>query len=58
MLGYDYEISYRKESHNATADALSRAKHSTDGQIWQMIAVTVISELLNKVKALYNSMPN
>lgn len=55
ILGYDYEIVYRKGSSNVAADSLSRNKSLLVGQIWQLNGSTVVSELLNKVQALYSS---
>lgn len=55
MLGYDYEVIYRKGFCNATIDALSRNKLLLEVQTWQLIGCTVVFELLNKVQALYKS---
>lgn len=55
MLGYDYEIVYRKRSNNVAANSLFRNKSLLVSQIWQLNISTVVSELLNKVRALYSS---
>ncbi|KAA3485506.1 Integrase, catalytic core [Gossypium australe] len=57
MLGYDYEIVYRKGSNNVAVDALSRVNSITISQLRQLTGVTVVSELLSKVQALYLSDP-
>ena len=45
MMGYDYEVIFRKGSSNTVADALSRKPHATFGAI-----SVVTSELLKKIQ--------
>ncbi|GKD67232.1 putative mitochondrial protein [Tanacetum coccineum] len=49
LLGFDYEISYKKGSDNAAADALSRLSTSTE--LHSMILSSIEPELLDKIKA-------
>ena len=49
LLGFDYEIAYRKGSENTAADALSRVNHS--GELLQMVVSSVASGVMDKIKA-------
>nr|GEU70217.1 PsbP domain-containing protein 3, chloroplastic isoform X1 [Tanacetum cinerariifolium] len=49
LLGFDYEISYKKGPDNAAADALSRL--STSAELHSMILSSIEPELLDKIKA-------
>ncbi|GJY35391.1 reverse transcriptase [Tanacetum coccineum] len=51
LLGFDYEISYKKGSENIVADALSRVEGSTE--LNSLILSTITSDLLQKVKDSY-----
>nr|GFC13222.1 reverse transcriptase [Tanacetum cinerariifolium] len=48
LLGYDYEIVYKKGSGNMVADALSRMDSS--GELLQIFVSSVLSGVWNKVK--------
>ncbi|GJR48057.1 reverse transcriptase [Tanacetum coccineum] len=47
LMGFDYEILYKKRSENYAADALSRVP--TSSQILQMILTTVTTDLLSRI---------
>lgn len=49
MLGYDFQVLYRKGSTNAVADGLSR-QHPTEGQCWQLGSTSIIWDLLHRVQ--------
>ncbi|GJS74590.1 putative mitochondrial protein [Tanacetum coccineum] len=51
LLGFDYEISYKKGSENIVADALSRVEGSAE--LNSLILSTITSDLLQKVKDSY-----
>ncbi|GKA93365.1 reverse transcriptase, partial [Tanacetum coccineum] len=51
LLGFDFEISYKKGSENIVADALSRVEGSTE--LNSLILSTITSDLLQKVKDNY-----
>ncbi|GJR88425.1 retrotransposable element Tf2 [Tanacetum coccineum] len=51
LLGFDYEISYKKGSGNIVADALSRVEGSAE--LNSLILSTITSDLLQKVKDSY-----
>lgn len=53
MLGYDFEVSYRKEVNNKVVNALSRQPQLEQGQISQLSTSSVISELLQQVQQSY-----
>lgn len=53
MLGYDFEILYKKGISNRVADALSRQLQLEEAQLLQMAITTVISSLLTRVKQTY-----
>ncbi|KAA3480181.1 polyprotein [Gossypium australe] len=53
MLGYDYEVVYRKGSGNLAADALSRKQDLKEGQYLQLTRSTISYDLLSKVQASY-----
>ncbi|GJY06575.1 retrotransposon-related protein [Tanacetum coccineum] len=48
LIGFDYEIMYKKGSENGAADALSRV--NTGGQLLHMVLTSVSSELLPKIE--------
>ena len=48
LLGYDYEIAYKKGSENIVADALSRRE--VQGQLYALVATNVNTELLKKIE--------
>jgi hypothetical protein len=48
LLGFDYEISYKKGSDNAAADALSRI--ATGAELCAMVLSTISSNLLQQVQ--------
>nr|GEU92209.1 hypothetical protein [Tanacetum cinerariifolium] len=49
LLGFDYEISYKKGVNNATADVLSRLSFSIE--FHSMLMSSIEPEILNKIKA-------
>lgn len=51
-MGLQYEIKYRKGSHNGATDALSRAVH---GELLQLTVSSVSTELWDKIKAQWHS---
>ncbi|GJU67578.1 retrotransposable element Tf2 [Tanacetum coccineum] len=55
LFGFDYEISYNKESENVVADALSRL--TSGGELNSLILSTITSDLLQKVKGSYANDP-
>lgn len=57
MLGYDYEIIYRKGSSNRAVDALSRKQQLEEGQFLQFTGSSVSSHLLAGVRASYQGEP-
>ncbi|KAG8485932.1 hypothetical protein CXB51_019279 [Gossypium anomalum] len=50
MLGYDFEVSYRKSINNKVADALSRQTQLEQCQYFQLSASYVISGLLEQLR--------
>ena len=48
LLGYDYEIVYKKGSENIVADALSRKE--MQGQLFALVATNVTSGLLQQIE--------
>nr|GEW55356.1 retrotransposon-related protein [Tanacetum cinerariifolium] len=48
LLGYDYEIDYKKRSDNTTVDALSRVDNQVE--LSSLIGTTITSVLLEKIK--------
>ncbi|GJV22942.1 hypothetical protein Tco_1375637 [Tanacetum coccineum] len=48
LLGYDYEINYKKGNENVVADALSRVNLS--GELLQLVVISVASNVWEKVK--------
>ena len=53
MMGYDYEVIFRKESSNTVADALSRQPQS------QLNAISVVSsDLIHRIQQSWLSDPN
>ncbi|GJR90561.1 retrotransposable element Tf2 [Tanacetum coccineum] len=52
LLGYDYEILYKKGNENVVADALSRVNQS--GELLQMAVSHVASDVWEKVKESWN----
>ncbi|GJR39964.1 putative mitochondrial protein [Tanacetum coccineum] len=53
LLGYDYEIIYKKGADNAAADALSRL--STSVEFNSLLMSSIEPELLNKIKASWQT---
>lgn len=53
MLGYDYEVVYRKGSRNLAADALSKKPKLREGQFLQLTGSSISSDLLARVQASY-----
>ncbi|GJY74661.1 retrotransposable element Tf2 [Tanacetum coccineum] len=53
LLGYDYEISYKKGNENMVVDALSRVNQS--GELLQMAVSSVTSDVWEKVKASWKN---
>ncbi|KAG8503273.1 hypothetical protein CXB51_001257 [Gossypium anomalum] len=53
MLGYDFEVSYRKGINNRVADALSQQPQLDQCQYYQLSTSTVISGLLARVRQSY-----
>lgn len=53
MVGYDYEVVYRKGSGNAAADALSREPSLKEGHLVRLTGSFVTSSLLTKVQEAY-----
>ena len=52
MMGYDYEVSFRKGSHNTVADALSR---KSQGSCYAISTIT--GDLLQQVKHSWDNDP-
>lgn len=50
LLGYDYEIAYKKGSENIVADALSRRE--VQGQLYALVSTNVNTELLKKIEEI------
>nr|GEV27077.1 zinc finger, C3HC [Tanacetum cinerariifolium] len=48
LMGFDYEVVYKKGSENGAADALSRVENSSE--LLQLFVSTVSTELMQKVK--------
>ncbi|GKE02356.1 hypothetical protein Tco_1390339, partial [Tanacetum coccineum] len=48
LLGYDYEIIYKKGNENVVADALSKVNQS--GELLQLAVSYVASDVWEKVK--------
>ncbi|GJR23770.1 putative mitochondrial protein [Tanacetum coccineum] len=48
LLGYDYEISYKKGSENTTADAFSRISGGTE--LNSLVLTSITSDLMQKIK--------
>ncbi|KAG8483504.1 hypothetical protein CXB51_022371 [Gossypium anomalum] len=55
MLGYDFEVSYRKGINNGAADALSRQPQRDQGHLFQLSTSSVISDLLVQVQRSYEA---
>ncbi|KAA3484911.1 polyprotein [Gossypium australe] len=55
MLGYDFEVVYRKGSHTVVAYALSRREALPIGQCLQLTTSTIISNLLPKVQVSWKT---
>ena len=53
LLGFDYEIAYKKGSDNVAADALSMVNQS--GELLQMVVSSVASDVMDKIKAEWES---
>ncbi|GJV76968.1 retrotransposon-related protein [Tanacetum coccineum] len=53
LMGFDYEIMYKKGSENGAADALSRV--NTGGQLLHMVLTSVSSALLPKIVESWSS---
>ncbi|GJW21472.1 putative mitochondrial protein [Tanacetum coccineum] len=51
LLGYDYEILYKKGKENQAADALSRTSHG--GELSSMVVTTIFSGLVEEVQKSY-----
>nr|GEY89491.1 hypothetical protein [Tanacetum cinerariifolium] len=56
LMGFDYEIMYKKGNENEAADALSRV--NTGGQLLHMVLTFVSSELLPKIKESWSKDPS
>ncbi|GKA06593.1 retrotransposon-related protein, partial [Tanacetum coccineum] len=52
LLGYDYEISYKKGNENIVADALSRVEYSVE--LNSLALSTISSDLFQKIKDGYD----
>ncbi|GJU51100.1 reverse transcriptase [Tanacetum coccineum] len=51
LSGYDYEISYKKGSHNVVTDALSRVPScNEESQMFSLITTTITSPLWEQIK--------
>nr|GEV91122.1 putative mitochondrial protein [Tanacetum cinerariifolium] len=48
LYGYDYEITYKKDSENVVADALSRI--SSEAKLNALVLTSIASDLLQQVK--------
>ncbi|KAA3476892.1 polyprotein [Gossypium australe] len=55
MLGYDFEVSYKKGINNRAADALSRQPQLDQGQLFHLSTSSVISNLQAQVQHSYES---
>lgn len=53
MLGYDFDVVYKRGINNRVADALSRQPQLEAGQHFQLTASSVISSLLERVQQSY-----
>ena len=53
LMGFDYEIVFKRGSENCAADALSRV--STSGQLLQLVLTTVSTDLLAKIEASWSN---
>ncbi|GJS08200.1 ty3-gypsy retrotransposon protein [Tanacetum coccineum] len=47
LMGFDYEIQYKKGVENVTADALSRIQHS--GELFSVISASLTTEIYQKI---------
>ncbi|GJV35069.1 putative mitochondrial protein [Tanacetum coccineum] len=53
LMGFDYEVQYKKGVDNAVADALSRVQN--EGQLMSTMVMTVPTELFTKIVASWTS---
>ncbi|GKB49139.1 retrotransposon-related protein [Tanacetum coccineum] len=53
LMGFDYEVKYKKRVENAAADALSRVQ--TEGHLMSAMVVSIPADFITKIKASWHT---